>query len=984
MLFRNAKGWWFSRIVVLLILLQSISLGAQSSAWWHITDEEGLPGLTVYQILQDTQGYMWMATNNGLCRFDGRDFEVYQDLRMQDNDILELKKDRFERLWFFNLPGELSYLYQDSIFQFSKSYLDKDEEVKNFWTLENGLLCLINKNNNTYLLLIGFGLERNFILLDKKELIGPNSSASKGMIINEGKQPYFVHIAKGIHKLSILKIYKDSLSKRIYSFGNQVLSAKQKLPPFLVQSVSSVYHVESDSVVRITPIEGIIKKLIEMEKEYLIPFNKNGVYQYSKTKQNLERIKSISNLDVNCIAKDMENNYWIGTSGKGVYVTPNLDIEYFNSLNGKLPEDYIYSIHGTKDKIYVGHKNGWLTTFENEKLIESNQIINRGDLRSITTNKKEELFLGFDKGIIKFPIGQPLEYDKSRISNFGAIKKLKFHNDFIYEANSSGVHRLKFHKENNSNEVSLNEKIYSKRTYGLCFDEKKWTWIGTTEGIYFNDGNKTQQFLAGNLNNAYSVNDMCFSTDNSIWAALKQQGVLRIKNEKTLRKYTTNDGLLSNICNVVWPEKDTLWIGTNKGINKLVIPTGKIYSLTVNDGLPSNQITAIYTRQNKIWIGTPKGLAIMPRKIFDFIPPKPETRLKTIKINGDLYPNERSYSLDYDQNNVQIQYRGIAFHAKGKEKYQYRMLGLDTTWQYTDSRSVYYYTLEPGKYEFEVNTISSKDIKGLATSKIKIYISEAWWKIWWIQLLAVFMLLGLTSWLIYNRQRKLLAQERKENQIQENINSLKTKALQTQMNPHFIFNTLNAIQDHLLTNNKEQALESLSHFARMINFIFENAGNKKITLKEELGFLKHYLDLEKLRFEDQIDIILNVDASMQAKENEIELPPLLIQPIIENAFKHGLHHKLEKGRLEINFVHAIDMACKCSIEDDGVGRAKAAEFSLNQFANQNRTTSGLEITKERLSLFHKDKYLSTDKYFRITDLIDRNNNGIGTKVEIWF
>ena len=123
---------------------------------------------------------------------------------------------------------------------------------------------------------------------------------------------------------------------------------------------------------------------------------------------------------------------------------------------------------------------------------------------------------------------------------------------------------------------------------------------------------------------------------------------------------------------------------------------------------------------------------------------------------------------------------------------------------------------------------------------------------------------------------------------------------------------------------------------------------------------------------------------MQIKENEIELPPLLIQPIIENAFKHGLHHKLEKGRLIINFVPAIEMACKCSIEDDGVGRAKAAEFSLNRFANENRTTSGLKITKERLSLFHKDKGLSIDKYFKITDLINQNNKPSGTKVEIWF
>lgn len=968
-------------------MLGTRSVFAQSSAWWHITDEEGLPGLTVYQILQDTQGYMWMATNNGLCRFDGRNFKVYQNLRMQDNDILELKKDRFERLWFFNLPGELSYLYQDSIYQFSKSYLDKDEDVENFWTLENGLLCLIKKNKESYVLLLGFGLDGNFDLLDKEPLVGPNSSNSKGRIIQQADQLFFIHIMKD-SKLSVIKISEDSLSEIIYPFkddnAHHSLNLKYELPSFLCQSVSAAYEIAADSIHRITPARGIIKKLIEMEDEYLIPFNKNGVYQFDKTNHNLNTLKSIANLDVNCIAKDLENNYWIGTSGKGVYVTPNLDIEYFNSINGKLPVDYIYSIHGIKDKVYVGHKNGWLTTFENESLIEANNFINQGDLRSITTSREKEIFLGFDKGILNFSLNQPFKTNGKDILNSGAIKRLKSNDGFIYEASSSGVYRLEFLNKSNSDSDILTSKIYSKRTYGLSFDENNWIWMGTTEGIYYNDGQNTKQFSDDSLATTYSVNDLCFSADSSIWAALKQQGLLRIKNKKAIKNYTVKDGLTSNDCRVVLPEKDTLWIGTNKGINKLVIPSGKIYSLTVNDGLPSNQITAIHARNGKIWIGTPKGLAIMPKKKFDYVPPKPETRLNSIKINGKLFPNQSNYSLNYDQNNIQIQYRGIAFHAKGKEKYQYRMLGLDTTWQYTDSRSVFYYTLKPGEYEFEVNTISSKNTRNESTSKIKIYISEAWWKIWWVQLLGILILLGLTSWLIYNYQSNLLAQERKENQIQENINSLKTKALQTQMNPHFIFNTLNAIQDHLLINNKEQALESLSHFARMINFIFENSGTKKITLKDELTFLKHYLDLEKLRFEDEIDIVLNIDPTLKRKEDEIELPPLLIQPIIENAFKHGLHHKLEKGMLKIDFVPAKNMACKCIIEDDGVGRAQAKEFSLNQFNNQTRTTSGLEITKERLSLFHKDKDLLIDQYFHITDLMDDNNRPKGTKVEVWF
>lgn len=221
--------------------------------------------------------------------------------------------------------------------------------------------------------------------------------------------------------------------------------------------------------------------------------------------------------------------------------------------------------------------------------------------------------------------------------------------------------------------------------------------------------------------------------------------------------------------------------------------------------------------------------------------------------------------------------------------------------------------------------------------------------------------------------------EQREAAFKEKISRFKMQALQAQMNPHFIFNSMNAIQQFIVTNDNEAAMNYLSKFARLIRLIFEYSQKTQITLRQEINFLSLYLHLENLRFKNKIEAGVHVEPNIPL--DQIELPPLLIQPLIENAFKHGLMHRPQGGKIDIRF-SLNKQVLTCTIEDNGVGRVAAAK--LNSWRPEEYRSSGIKITEERLNLINaRQEPESIDhQQMIITDLVDHNNQALGTRIEL--
>ncbi len=212
--------------------------------------------------------------------------------------------------------------------------------------------------------------------------------------------------------------------------------------------------------------------------------------------------------------------------------------------------------------------------------------------------------------------------------------------------------------------------------------------------------------------------------------------------------------------------------------------------------------------------------------------------------------------------------------------------------------------------------------------------------------------------------------------LKQRVLETERSLLRTQMNPHFIFNALNSIQSFITSNNQLDAVRFLSKFAKLMRMILDHSMQQFVPLNDELASLALYIDLEKARFNNRFDYRIDIDDNVD--EELVSVPPMLIQPFVENAILHGLMHKQESGLIVISLTDNGDGTLTCQITDNGVGRKAAAEIeSKNGRAHK---SVGMQLTRERLQdLNRKTK---SELSYTITDLEDASGNALGTQVTI--
>ena len=290
------------------------------------------------------------------------------------------------------------------------------------------------------------------------------------------------------------------------------------------------------------------------------------------------------------------------------------------------------------------------------------------------------------------------------------------------------------------------------------------------------------------------------------------------------------------------------------------------------------------------------------------------------------------------------------------------------------------------KYEQQINSMNNEKLISEQQLKIqqqKLTQSSLQKKM----LITGFICLIIVSGIIFRtillkrkNEKNLLELAENELQIQKlesqkKLSQLEMHALRAQMNPHFIFNSLSAINLFILENNKLQASEYLSKFARLVRLILQNSQEAFIPLERELDALQLYLELESLRFENKFSYKIITDDLVDT--SVIKVPPLIIQPYVENAIWHGLMHKKESGHLDIE-LYIKDELLFCKIADDGIGRKKAAELKSKSALSYK--SMGMSITADRIAMLQHQDQLGT--HIVINDLVLADGSAGGTEVII--
>ncbi len=540
------------------------------------------------------------------------------------------------------------------------------------------------------------------------------------------------------------------------------------------------------------------------------------------------------------------------------------------------------------------------------------------------------------------------------------------------------------------NVVNETEEISSMMT-----DSKGMIWIGYRSGqlVWFdpNTQKATLQKVFSSHPDGYLRKIVEDKARKVVWLSKSDLGLWKYDQQK--RTYSKISAI-GSLYHMHLTKKGIMWIRTSTNLIRYNPDNGDKQKFGAEHDLSNFDWTSFgKTSDDAFFFGKfrfrdedIKLDTIKPNVVFSFV----NVFNQPIKLSKSLNHID-ALKLNYDQNFFTVGFSALSYFQQEKNQYTYQLSDFNKDWVYMGNKPLATFTnVPPGEYVLKIKGANHNDTWS-DIHRLKIIIHPAYWQTWWFKTLLGLLILGvvysiyryqLNQKTLKNRlkaeealrkQEKALRRQR-EAELSNRIAQTEMAALRAQMNPHFIFNCLNSIQLYTAQNNTEKATEYLTRFSRLIRLVLENSRSERVTLENELETLRLYLDMEVMRFRGKVNYHISITEGID--RSYIQIPPLLLQPFVENAIWHGLMHKDEGGMVSIEVTQPKADLLQVEITDDGIGRQKAGEFK-SKSATQNKSY-GMKVTAERIELINQ--LYSTDTKVQIIDLKNKTGDAVGTKV----
>jgi ligand-binding sensor domain-containing protein len=943
---------------------------SQYSGIVHYTVKDGLPSSTTYSVVQDNKGFIWIGTEAGLVRYDGTNFKVYttQD-GLPDNEVLGLLFDNVtNRMWIVTYRKAACYYYDGAI------YTAQNEPSLNNITCDFGEFIGGNSQPGVGVFLYnGFSIYK---CANRKIFKTRRENLESVLQVKQWEDESMDLIfRKGVcrYRNDSVFYYKnddiDSLNERGKWIGS-------KLFLFRDNGVIQVYNHAGDKYLpagRIQPdIEKNVLDILLSKSKYIFCIPGTGVYEIDTSL--IYSPRKIWSGSANGIFSDGNDNVWISTADDGVFIIKNMNARNYNDVNGLVHDNVTTLYKEANGQLYIGNSYGEVFCLKNEKIEKLNINIGNERIRGISTYR-DNIYLIANGDITVFDTLTKHISTTAHISG-GPKTILKLRdNTKIFVGLSATI--VEFDLQKNTDR----EIIFHKRVIDMSEHPDGRVFCGSLDGIYQLSNDSMYHIDAADRRLQSRVTSMCFTSDSILWFGTPSDGIMafdgrRIVGQINASRYMSYHG---SICRkVIAGGHCELWVATNSGINNIryhvqdSISIDNITPLNTLDGLLSDDVNDIILNDSLIYVATSHGLTVLNLKQLSK-PVKAPIYISSFRVNEkDSAIHESAYSLLYWQNNLRIEYVGILLPVAGDIRYQYRLLGGGSDkWETTTNTSIEFRSLSPGVYTFEVAVLDKFGNRSGHSAFVKFHIWPAFYQTVWFWAIVIILILGTGFYLIRSRFRR-------EQAINTKIIDLEQQALKAQMNPHFIFNCLTAIQHFVNKEDVYSANMYLSNFAKLIRKTLDLSGEQYITLDKEVAYLENYIQLEKMRFQEQFNYKICVDEEIDVFS--VQIPPMLLQPIIENAIRHGLRYKENnEGMLNINFSNENNNVV-CRIDDNGIGIRRSRELKTNTHVEYQ--SKGMKLTESRIAAINM---ISVRKiYMRIEDKYDEQGNAIGTLVIINF
>jgi sensor histidine kinase YesM len=386
--------------------------------------------------------------------------------------------------------------------------------------------------------------------------------------------------------------------------------------------------------------------------------------------------------------------------------------------------------------------------------------------------------------------------------------------------------------------------------------------------------------------------------------------------------------------------------------------------------------SACKTWNGKLIFGLNRGIVMVDPLLANSWQQKVNFTIRRVNTDNTYDPVNGAEPLRLPYNNAKISfsYLNSDLIAGNQFFYRYKMEGLDTGWSNPTGNHPVAYNLRPGIYTFYMQASYNEANWIDFPHPVSIVVEAPFWQRWWFYVLIAVFTIGTTI-VVVRAAQSSKEQKRKLEELNRLMNESRLMAIRSQMNPHFIFNSLNAIQETIVMQDFDTAYQYLSKFSKLLRQVLNNSEVNFIPLKDEIEVNQLYLELESLRFKRSFSYNLHVEDNIDT--DSTKFPSLLLQPFIENAIWHGLMHKQGEKKLDISFALQNDHL-ECIIEDNGIGRKRSAEIKKNKLGSQYFESKGTKLSGQRIELLNETGH--TRATIQIEDLLNKDGVAAGTKV----
>lgn len=915
-------------LIFLFAFLSVYVMPAQQYSWNRIGLEEGLPTASINDICEGPEGFVWMASEGaGLLRFDGYAFENYG---LQDFPVLEeVVFDSLSGKLFFH-DGRSLWSYDGFQFEIVRHFTNRIEQIM---AGPEGLL--INADANLW-----------YNQSDSIRTLGMSTTPNSQLIKSE--KGLFLYDGVAVHSLSqnksnwVLEPFLDSLFLPSLfedlpdSLGNPMQWAWENGYTIAVYSSGLKLFKEKRQILNASYglVPSLPKKLFLSTSNTLLMVAEQGLYQLSSPWE--------------------------------TFYPRQTPILALGNLNGQI---YLSTALGL-ESIGAGVKRNFS---ENLGLILSMKPF------------QSELILGTERGLIAF---DPSTGNRRNLGVGGFVFSLHADGDTLWIGSSDGIWSYRANQAQAQLEFD-SETLEGASIYRIKGSHKAKLWFASyTRGIWsLEDGSLQKIDQIGNFA-MDSINFSAFEllAEGRLAMASLGEGLFLFDPKGGSRKHFDLKSLEFAEIRDLIELGGQLWLGTNKGLlalndveqkkegkervnlNFFGGPVSSQGLLQKGDSLLSAGQNGIHvwdvpSLESQAW-GSQLGIINI-----DLLGQATDSLKDVMGYREAFSAISLDLNLNYNQNYLRFNYSlRTLFHPEWVQ-YRYRLRGQSIEWTYAGTRREALFTdLKAGDYHFEVQARYPWQEWVLEAPTYHFKIHTAFWRTWWFWTLVV-VLIGTVLYLWLNdRYRRAAERLKLENELME----MERKALRLQMNPHFIFNALDSISSFIFKKDPKQAVRYLNNFAKLMRLTLESSMEHVHPVETEVSILKNYLELEKLRFSEKFDYEIEVDEKI---DYDVGLPPMLIQPHVENAILHGIKPKDGNGFVRISFSREGDQLC-CIVDDDGIGREKAKDLPGKK-AHRSMAT---QINKDRIALLKR----SIDELIdlRIIDKHNQAGQATGTTVII--